>query len=88
MKIPPPPAEWISDKPGRNFVLLHGMVMAPAFWSVFAPEVTLDGRTVAYPLPGHHPWSLPVPGASLSVDQASTPWRPQSLGTSPANRSI
>ncbi len=69
MKIPPPPAEWISDKPGRNFVLLHGMVMAPAFWSVFAPEVTLDGRTVAYPLPGHHPWSLPVPGASLSVDQ-------------------
>lgn len=69
MIFPPPPAQWISNKPGRNFVLIHGMVMAPAFWTVFAPDITLQGRTVAYPLPGHHPWSLPVPGASLTADE-------------------
>lgn len=64
----PPPAEWISDKPGQNFVLIHGMVMAPAFWTVFAPDITRQGRTVAYLLPGHHPWSLPKPGAPFTVD--------------------
>ena len=68
MHIPPPPAEWISRRQGRNFVLLHGMVMAPAFWTAFAPDITLRGRTVAYPLPGHHPWSLPEPGAFFTAE--------------------
>lgn len=68
MHIPPPPAEWISRRQGRNFVLLHGMVMAPAFWTAFAPNITLQGRTVAYPLPGHHPWSLPEPGAPFTAE--------------------
>lgn len=69
MTLLPPPAEWISKKPGQNFVLLHGMAMAPAFWTVFAPEVTRRGRTVAYPLPGHHPWSLPEPGTPITADE-------------------
>jgi len=69
MTLLPPPAEWISEKPGQNFVLIHGMVMAPAFWTVFAPEVTRQGRTVAYPLPGHHPWPLSTPGAPINIDE-------------------
>lgn len=69
MTLLPPPAEWISKTPGQNFVLLHGMAMAPAFWTVFAPDITRSGRTVAYPLPGHHPWSLPEPGAPITADE-------------------
>ncbi|EHS50786.1 alpha/beta hydrolase fold containing protein [Rhizobium sp. PDO1-076] len=74
MTLTLPAAEWISHKhDGQNFVLLHGMVMAPAFWHAYAPEITLHGRTAAYPLPGHHPWSLEAPGepiARASVTEA------------------
>lgn len=62
-----PPAEWISRKSGgQDFVLLHGMVMAPAFWHAYAPAITRQGRTAAYPLPGHHPWILDVPGERIT----------------------
>lgn len=67
MTLTLPPAEWISRKrDGQNFVLLHGMVMAPAFWHAYAPEITRQGRTAAYPLPGHHPWSLDAPGEPIT----------------------
>ncbi|CAN7224409.1 alpha/beta hydrolase [Pararhizobium sp. LjRoot255] len=39
-------------------VLIHGMVMAPAFWSCFAPSIVREGKAAAYPLPGHSPWTL------------------------------
>lgn len=39
-------------------VLIHGMVMAPTFWSCFAPSIVREGRAAAYPLPGHSPWTL------------------------------
>ncbi|KQV43813.1 MULTISPECIES: alpha/beta hydrolase [unclassified Rhizobium] len=39
-------------------VFIHGMVMSPAFWNYFAPAIVRQGCSVAYPLPGHSPWSL------------------------------
>ncbi len=39
-------------------VLIHGMVMAPTFWSCFAPSIVREGQAAAYPLPGHSPWAL------------------------------
>lgn len=39
-------------------VLIHGMVMAPAFWSCFTPGIVREGRAAAYPLPGHNPWTM------------------------------
>ncbi|CAN7200204.1 alpha/beta fold hydrolase [Pararhizobium sp. LjRoot238] len=39
-------------------VLIHGMVMAPTFWSCFAPSIVREGQAAAYPLPGHSPWTL------------------------------
>jgi len=39
-------------------VLIHGLVMAPTFWSCFAPSIVREGRAAAYPLPGHSPWTL------------------------------
>ncbi|UJW75264.1 alpha/beta fold hydrolase [Rhizobium sp. SL42] len=67
MTLTLPPAEWISRKhDGQNFVLLHGMVMAPAFWHAYAPGITRQGRTAAYPLPGHHPWSLDTLGDPIA----------------------
>ncbi|OLP58087.1 hypothetical protein BJF93_05490 [Xaviernesmea oryzae] len=53
-----PDAVWLSDNPGTNTVLIHGMVMAPAFWRCFAPTIAMTGRAAAYPLPGHSPWIL------------------------------
>jgi pimeloyl-ACP methyl ester carboxylesterase len=63
MTLTPPPAHCIGSKEtDQNFVLIHGMVMAPSFWQVYAPEVVRRGNCVAYPLPGHHPWHLDEPG--------------------------
>ncbi|KPF45040.1 alpha/beta fold hydrolase [Rhizobium sp. AAP43] len=63
MKLSPPQPEWISAQAGgKDFVFIHGMVMAPSFWATYAPEVARQGRAAAYPLPGHHPWQLPAPG--------------------------
>ena len=63
MTLTPPRAHWIgSEETDQNFVLIHGMVMAPSFWEAYAPEVVRRGRSLGYPLPGHHPWQLDVPG--------------------------
>lgn len=53
-----PPAEWLSRKSGQNFVAIHGLAMAPVFWRLYAPSEVFQHNTVAYPLPGHHPWPL------------------------------
>jgi pimeloyl-ACP methyl ester carboxylesterase len=53
-----PPPHWLSQDPGMKTVLIHGMVMSPAFWSCFAPSIVREGQAVAYPLPGHSPWTL------------------------------
>lgn len=64
MTLTPPPAHWIgsNETSEQKFVLIHGMVMAPAFWEVYAPATVRDGHSLAYPLPGHHPWKLDQPG--------------------------
>lgn len=54
----PPSPHWLSEDPGMKTVLIHGMVMSPAFWSCFAPGIVREGRAAAYPLPGHNPWKL------------------------------
>lgn len=54
----PPSAHWLSQDPGVKTVLIHGMVMSPAFWSCFAPGIVREGRAAAYPLPGHSPWTI------------------------------
>ncbi|MCV9998659.1 alpha/beta hydrolase [Pararhizobium sp. YC-54] len=53
-----PSPHWLSQVPGMKTVLIHGMVMSPAFWSCFAPGIVREGRAAAYPLPGHSPWTL------------------------------
>jgi pimeloyl-ACP methyl ester carboxylesterase len=53
-----PSPHWLSQDPGMKTVLIHGMVMAPIFWSCFAPSIVREGLTAAYPLPGHSPWTL------------------------------
>ena len=53
-----PLPHWLSEDPGMKTVLIHGMVMAPSFWSCFAPGIVREGRAAAYPLPGHSPWTL------------------------------
>lgn len=63
-----PPALCISRRAGPRTVLLHGMVMAPCFWKSYAPPVCRTGTAMAYPLPGHHPWSLGTRTATLSMD--------------------
>jgi pimeloyl-ACP methyl ester carboxylesterase len=54
----PPNPHWLSQDPGMKTVLIHGMVMAPTFWSCFAPGIVREGQAAAYPLPGHSPWTL------------------------------
>lgn len=54
----PPSPHWLSQDPGVKTVLIHGMVMAPSFWSCFAPSIVREGKAAAYPLPGHSPWTL------------------------------
>jgi pimeloyl-ACP methyl ester carboxylesterase len=49
-------------------VLIHGMVMGPSFWSSFAPSIVREGRSVAYPLPGHSPWTLDGFSGLLNTD--------------------
>lgn len=49
-------------------VLIHGMVMGPSFWSSFAPSIVKEGRSVAYPLPGHSPWTLHDFGGILRTE--------------------
>lgn len=63
MTLQSPPPDWIAKTDaGQDFVLIHGMVMAPSFWQTYAPEIVRLGRSAAYPLPGHHPWILDAPG--------------------------
>ncbi|WP_377300236.1 alpha/beta fold hydrolase [Rhizobium halophytocola] len=68
MTLSVPPAEWLSQHPGRNFVLLHGLVMAPTFWRLYAPRYVVEHNTVAYPLPGHDRWHLPVTGQVITTE--------------------
>jgi pimeloyl-ACP methyl ester carboxylesterase len=69
MTLSPPPAEWIgSNDLAQDFVLIHGMVMAPSFWRTFAPGVVRKARSAAYALPGHHPWKLSEPGQLITPE--------------------
>lgn len=69
MTLPPPNPDWIAEESsGDNYVLIHGMVMAPSFWRTYAPMVVRQGKSAAYPLPGHHPWRLPEPGQGFDAD--------------------
>lgn len=63
----PPSPQWLSQDPGMKTVLIHGMVMAPAFWSCFAPSIVREGQAAAYPLPGHSPWTLDVSSRALET---------------------
>lgn len=66
MTLQPPPPDWIGKTDaGQEFVLIHGMVMAPSFWRTYAPQLARHGRTAAYPLPGHYPWILDEPGQMI-----------------------
>ncbi|WP_320410155.1 alpha/beta hydrolase [Rhizobium sp. Root274] len=72
MTLTPPPAHWIgSNETDQNFVLIHGMVMAPSFWEAYAPEVVRRGHSLGYPLPGHHPWHLDEPGQPPEARQVA-----------------
>ena len=64
-----PPADWLSRNSGQNFVLIHGLAMAPVFWRIYAPSHVFDHNTVAYPLPGHQPWPLQVDALPLETDR-------------------
>ena len=66
--LKPPLAHWLSRQTGVKSVLIHGMVMAPPFWSCFAPAIVRTGSAAAYPLPGHDPWTFDGPGERLSTD--------------------
>jgi pimeloyl-ACP methyl ester carboxylesterase len=67
MTLQSPHPDWIGNNAsGQDFVLIHGMVMAPSFWQTYAPEIARHGRTAAYPLPGHHPWKLDEPGQPIA----------------------
>jgi pimeloyl-ACP methyl ester carboxylesterase len=69
MKLSPPPPEWIGkDDLEQDYVLIHGMVMAPSFWRTYAPETVRKARSVAYALPGHHPWKLAEPGQTITPE--------------------
>lgn len=72
MPLPRPPAELLSDCPGHNFVLIHGLGMAPVFWRLYAPQHVLEHKSVAYPLPGHDRWPLPIPGQVITTDDVVT----------------
>ncbi|MFP1632062.1 alpha/beta fold hydrolase [Zhengella sp. ZM62] len=63
-----PPALVISRRDGPRTVLLHGMVMAPSFWQTYAPPVCRTGTAIAYPLPGHFPWTLGAGARALCMD--------------------
>ncbi|MBC2772606.1 alpha/beta hydrolase [Rhizobium sp. AQ_MP] len=69
MTLSPPPAEWIgTDHLERDFVLIHGMVMAPSFWRTYAPDMVRRSHSAAYALPGHHPWKLAAPGQAITPE--------------------
>lgn len=73
MTLTPPPAHWIgSGEIQQNFVLIHGMVMAPSFWEAYAPAAVRHGQSLAYPLPGHHPWQLDKPGQSPQAQEVAS----------------
>lgn len=63
-----PAPHWLSEDSGMKTVLIHGMVMAPSFWSCFAPGIVRAGRAAAYPLPGHNPWTLVDFSGRLTTD--------------------
>ncbi len=65
----PPSPHWLSEDSGMRTVLIHGMVMAPSFWSSFAPSIVKEGRAVAYPLPGHSPWMLDGFTGTLNTEE-------------------
>jgi pimeloyl-ACP methyl ester carboxylesterase len=73
MTLSPPPAEWIgeNDLP-QDFVLIHGMVMAPSFWRTYSPDVVRRARSAAYALPGHHPWKLSEPGQAITPEAVAS----------------
>ncbi|WP_377277832.1 alpha/beta fold hydrolase [Rhizobium sp. R86522] len=73
MTLSPPPAEWIgaNDLP-QDFVLIHGMVMAPSFWRTYSPDVVRRARSAAYALPGHHPWKLTEPGQAITPEAVAS----------------
>ena len=64
----PPSPHWLCEDPGIKTVLIHGMVMSPAFWRCFAPSIVREGRAAAYPLPGHSPWKLDSLADGLTTD--------------------
>lgn len=69
MTLAPPPAEWIGTSDlAQDYVLIHGMVMAPSFWRTYAPDVVRKARSAAYALPGHHPWKLVEPGQLITPE--------------------
>lgn len=68
MSLPRPPAEYLSNCSGHNFVLIHGLGMAPVFWRLYAPQHVLEHKAIAYPLPGHDRWPLPIPGQIITTD--------------------
>jgi pimeloyl-ACP methyl ester carboxylesterase len=69
MTLSPPPAEWIGNSDlDQDYVLIHGMVMAPSFWRTYAPEVVRKAKSAAYALPGHHPWKLAEPGQPITPE--------------------
>jgi len=69
MTLCPPPVEWIGNSQlDQDYVLLHGMVMAPSFWRTYAPQVVQKARSAAYALPGHHPWKLAEPGQVITPE--------------------
>ena len=73
MTLSPPPAEWIgaNDLP-QDFVLIHGMVMAPSFWRTYSPDIVRRARSAAYALPGHHPWKLSEPGQAITPEAVAS----------------
>lgn len=73
MTLSPPPAEWIGDNSlPQDFVLIHGMVMAPSFWRTYSPDVVRRARSAAYALPGHHPWKLSQPGQPITPEAVAS----------------
>ncbi|MEO1320554.1 MAG: alpha/beta fold hydrolase, partial [Pseudomonadota bacterium] len=53
-----PPGRLVSRGSGQATALIHGALSSPSSWHQPLPRRVLAGRTMAYPLPGHHPWDM------------------------------